>query len=493
MNYSKLIRQGGLFATTCLLFIIMAVWLLQNNYISDDAQYKLATIRAFLDSDSLRLESLGFEHPQGPILALLPFYLIPWLQSVAPFALSIVTTAALIVLWYKQLAEAGYSLPQQVILLILIVINPAILWSATSGGDEAISLLLFYLLYRSTLRVIYDKDIRSFMAFGLVIAAFIYFDVASVYLLIVLLPLLLFIVPIPLLRESPLSIMIIIGMPMMIISVTWIYFNWIFFGEPLAFLNTYGSAFTGAITQAETLPWLRDFGGQLALPTIIGLAYAIACYPVLLLLAWRHIVSRQELRVHLILMLYPVISIGIATLTYFLASPLQITALIMASVMAELGRTGFGKTSYMAPLILLLSIGTATSWVLYVKDEYSPVHKWTLALSKAQENNLGSDSTLGHWLAVNRLPTMIDFQSGYKAIVARGDAYGLLLPFSNEYRLAIRSDRPNVPQIAVPEPDTTQGRRDKINARFPHLYESGMPGYKRVYDEYGWRIYRRIN
>ena len=103
------------------------------------------------------------------------------------------------------------------------------------------------------------------------------------------------------------------------------------------------------------------------------------------------------------------------------------------------------------------------------------------------------DVRVGDWLSTNRKPTMIDIKSGYRAIVARGDAKGLLLPFTHQYRLAIRSDQPNVPQIAVPDPDTKQGQRDKINSRFPQLYEYGMSGYKRVYDEDGWRVYQRIN
>jgi hypothetical protein len=82
-------------------------------------------------------------------------------------------------------------------------------------------------------------------------------------------------------------------------------------------------------------------------------------------------------------------------------------------------------------------------------------------------------------------------RSGFRAIVTRGDAASLLLPYSDEYRLAMRSEWPNVEQIAVPDPDTDQGKYDEINYRFPKLYESGMQGFERVYDEGGWRVYRR--
>jgi hypothetical protein len=491
MSYTPRISTVAVFVVLASIFGMTAAWLLQNNYASDEALYNWASIRAIFDAETLRLENLGFDRPHGPILALAPFYLIPGLQEVSPFAVSVAASAFLLTLWYLHLAQGGYSLAQRLILLSLIIVNPAILWSATAGGGEAIALLMFYLTYRSCLRMVYEKDIRSFIALGLALAVFVYCDVISIYLFIVLLPLLIFIVPIPMLRESPVSVYIIIGMPLMIVIGSWIYFNWIFLGEPLAFLHTYKSAFLGAMAQAETLPWLREYGGQFVRPMLIGLVYMLAGYPVLLFLLWRSRQEGRKLHNTMVLMFHPVISIGIASLTYFLASPLQITVLIIASVMAEIGRLKCVKTRCMVPLLFLLAASNATSWYMFVKDEYSHVRPWSLALQSVQAQTFPGDTRVGQWLDDNRSPTLIDIRSGFRAIVTRGDASNLLLPYSDEYRLAMRSEWPNVEQIAVPDPDTDQGKYDEINYRFPKLYESGMEGFERVYDEDGWRVYRR--
>lgn len=493
MIYTPRVSSVAVFAMIAGGFGVISAWLLQNNYANDASLYNWATVQAILDAESLRMENLGFERPHGPILALAPLHLIPGMQAFSPYVLSVLTSALLLTLWHRHLAQHGFSLTKRVLLLALMAMHPAVLWSATSGGGGAIALLLFYLLYRSCLRMIYEQDIRSFIALGLVLAGFAYFNVVSIYLFVALLPLLLFIVPIPLLRESPFSVYIIIGMPLLIVVVSWIYFNWIFLGEPWAFLDADDSEFLGARARAETLPWLMDFGGEFAKPLVIGLAYALVGYPVLLYLLWRSQREGRQLRISLVLMYHPVISIAIATFTYFLASPLQITTLMIAGVMAEVTRQECLKYRCWGALLVLLVIGLGSSWYMYLKDDYSHLDSWSIALNSPQQHSYAGDVAVGKWLSENRMPTLIDLRSGYRAIVARGDAKGLLLPTSHMYRLAMRSERPMVEQIAVPDPVTTQGKRDEINVRFPSLYESGLTDYKLVYNRDGWRVYRRIN
>lgn len=491
MNVLLRFPAVAIFSALCLIFGLMVAWLIHNNYSTDDAQYSWVLMRAILDADSVRMENLGFDQPHGSVLVLAPFYLVPWLQSVSPYVISVTVSAFLLTLWHRKLYQEGYPIYQRLILIMLMLISPALVWSATSGSGEAIALLMYYLLYRSCLRMIYDKDIRSFIALGIVLAAFFYFDVISVYLFVALLPLLILIVPISQLRESPLSAYIIIGMPLLIMAASWIYFNWIFLGEPLAFINKHDSAFVGARYYAETVPWLREYGGKFMSPMIAGLLYLAICYPVLLFLMWLSYREGRQLKISLVLMLYPVVSIGVATLTLFLTSPLQITTLIAATVMAEVGRTGYHATRHFIPLTVLLMAGVATGWYVFVKDDYSHVRPWTSALLDRQEVRHAGDIKVGRWLALNREPTLVDLKSGFRVIAARGDAKNLMLPFSHEYRLALRSDRPSMTQIAVPNPSYAAGRHDQINMRFPTLYEYGMPGYKRVYDEDNWRVYRR--
>lgn len=479
------------FGVWAVVFGIAGAWLLHNNYSADAAQYSWASLRAMFDADTLRLENLGFHHPHGPLLLLAPLVLIPSIQAAAPFIVSATVTALLFTLWHGELSRRGYPRSWRVALLLLMTLNPAVLWSATGGGGEALTLLMFYVVYRCCLRMDHDQDIRSFIALGVAIAVFVLVDVVAVYLLAVLLPLLLLIVPIPRLRRSPLSVYVIIATPLLVVVASWLFFNWIFLGGPLISLYTYQSAYVGASAHAELAPWLLDYGGQFATPMYRGLLYVLMCYPVLMFLLWKSYQERRKISTPLVMMFFPVIGVGLATFTYFLASPLQITTLISASVMAEIGRRECLSARCVAPLLFLLAIGTGTSWYLFVTDDYSHVQPWTAALVQRQAPQHSGDARMGHWLAENRAPTLIDLHSGFRAVAARGDAAGLLTPFTHEYQLAMRSDRPSVAQIAVPNPDGEPGRHDQINMRFPQLYESGMQGYERVYDQDDWRVYRR--
>ncbi len=492
MNHAARLTPYLLFATLTLGFGLVTVWLLHNNFVNEAAIINWASLTAIFDADTLRLENLGLAQPHGPILILAPFYFIPGVGGVAPFVVSALVAALLMSVWNRHLRQGGYSTAQRALLIGLMMAHPALVWGGSSGGREALSLLMFYLLYRSCLRMAYEKDMRSFIALGLVLAAFFYFDVISLFLFLALLPLLLVLVPSFMRREAPFSVYIITGMPLLVVMGAWIYFNWIFIGEPLAFFNSYASGFTGARIEAETLPWLREFGGQLVVPTLHGLAYVLLGYPVLLLLMWHRYQEGRQLHVSLVLLLHPVLAIGLATWAFYLASPLQITLLIAAGVMAELSRITWRERSLL-PLVVLLGVGLVTSWHLAVRDHYSHLIAWTAALQQQQPPAPPGAKALGRWLAEHREATLLDLRSAHQVVGARGDAEGLLLPFTPEYRLAMRSDRPAVPQIAVPNPDTPAGQRDAINVRFPQLYEVGIAGYQRVYDENNWRVYRRAH
>jgi hypothetical protein len=88
---------------------------------------------------------------------------------------------------------------------------------------------------------------------------------------------------------------------------------------------------------------------------------------------------------------------------------------------------------------------------------------------------------------------MLDEASGYAVIAARGSATQLDLTFTNGFKAGVNSGKPKSRFIAVPDPATQRGRADQLNRRFPRLYEEGLPGYARVYDHEGWRVYARFN
>ena len=144
-------------------------------------------------------------------------------------------------------------------------------------------------------------------------------------------------------------------------------------------------------------------------------------------------------------------------------------------------------------LVVFLIVSSAGGWWLFAQSGNPQMQQWMQALQGDLHLNAEEDADLavGLWLKHNRQPTMLYDRDAFRVIAARGDAKDLQLSFSRDFKMHVRERIPNVAQIAVPDPGTIRGRRDRLNIRYPHLYEHGMKGFRLVYDHLGWRVYRQ--
>jgi hypothetical protein len=225
---------------------VCAVWLLQNHFVNDLAFQRWAAIISVLDGTETRMEHLGLIYPHGPFYALIPFHLAgPLSSAAAPYFVSVLFAAALLALWNHHLSVGGFGRGLRWLLICLIVLHPALLWSATNGTHMAISLFMFYLLYVACLRMLSEEDARSFMMLGIVLALFFLVDGVTFFLFLALLPLLAIIAPRRLLIDAPWSVYVIIATPLAVVVAAWIFLNWVFHGSPWQFLTEPYSGFLG--------------------------------------------------------------------------------------------------------------------------------------------------------------------------------------------------------------------------------------------------------
>ncbi len=474
-----------------LLYATLLLWQLHNNYSSDLAVYNWVTVRALLDAGSLHGESdAGMLYGQLAMLA--PFYMVPKLLPLGQYIVSIAAVSVLLAIWYGDLSRAGYGRVERIVLILLLAFTPAVVWCATSGGAGALSLLLLYLLHKAILRIVHEGDIRAYIAAGVLMALFLYIDAIAIYLLAILLPVLVIFIPIKQLKGAPHSSLIIIGLPLLIAVASWLYFNWVFYGDPLAFLSSDHSAFLGARPEAESMPWLFAYGGEFIRPAAMGIIYLAVGFPVLFYLLWKAYRGGHGAISRIALACYPALSVGLATMTFYIYSPLQVLALLSAIVMAEIVRYRRRPGETIAALLLFLVIGMIGNGYLVARDRAPQIEAWRGALQHPQERHDNSTKKLGQWLDEHRLTTLIDLHSGYKVVAARGDTLGLINPYSDRYKLLVHGALSEVDQIVLPDPDSDAGRIDELNRLFPELYDFGMPGYHLAYDADGWRVYRKM-
>ncbi|MDX8394518.1 MAG: hypothetical protein R8K21_08050 [Mariprofundales bacterium] len=482
---------GLLMALSLLLY-----WLFANGYINDMATLRWSKVLSVYSEDEFRMEHLSLLYPHFPLYILIPFYYLPGLaEAAAPYITSILFATILIVLWNKQLQKAGYHYRQRILFTLLILAHPIMLWSATNGSHLTLSMLMFFWLYLAAQRIITEHNLQGYMLLGIVLAFYFYIDAMALFLFIALLPMLALVTPKKLLFESPVSVYIITSLPFVFVLLSWAYMNWIFHGDAWFFLSEPRSAFLGDFQNIQNLSWLTKYGGEFINPLFIFLSYMLLCYPIILYVLYKTRKDSDRFRASVVMFLHPSLALAFATSEYFLGHPVIVMVLIQAGVMAEMTLIPPHTRMANAVLLLFLALSVGGGWWWFAHYPSKDMDHWITAIQGKKIENPAAlaDLRLGRWLNDNRLPTLMDHDSGYRVLVARGDADKMVLPFSTRFKLALRNRDFIIEQIAVPDPTKGwRGVNDRINRNSPKLYDNGIFGYKLAYDRDGWRVYQRI-
>jgi len=496
----RLSSRGSWYDTLLLLVFsiplgLCAVWILSNGFHLDIATERWATVISMLGAAQVSLENLNFLTPHIPMYLMIPFYYIPGLDTgAAPYLISLLAALGLLYIWLRDMHDVEASPRRVIILMLLVVIHPDFLWAATSGSHLVLTMITFYLLYRAVQHVITEHDLHSYIMLATVFMVLFFIDGSAIFIFVALLPLLVVVAPVRTLMVSPMSLYLIVGVPFAFAVGAWSYLNWIFEGSFLNFITNSDSAFLGGMLHINDYPWLKENGGQFFKPLLLSTGYLLITYPVTVYLLLDTMDNSYRFRATFVLLLHPLIAIAIATSQNYITHPSEILALISAGIMAELTYVRMQSRREFFMLVVFMMVSAGGGWWMFIQTGSPQMHQWVSALTGQKPAIAASqdgDLQLGLWLKGHPQPTLIYERSGYNVIAARGDAKGLVLSFSHKYKVVMRERSPDVAMIAVPLPTTVRGKRDKINVHFPSLYEHGMKGFDRVYDNLGWRVYRR--
>ncbi len=467
------------------------LWLLSNGFVSEQILKMWSKVLTVVDAPETRIEHIGLMYPHLPIYLLFLIHAFPGLNAAAAVPLlSVLGGATLLVLWSHHLRIKRWPFRTRTVLMILMLVNPLFLWAVTGAG-LGLSLLFFYWLCFSLVRLILLQDARAVFLLSSVLAFYFFADSRVIFITFSILPLIPFVAPRRMLAESPMSVFVVILLPVFFSVITWMYLGWIFQKDPLAFIHDPLSSFLGAFFNQGDSRWLLKFGGTLFIPMVVGSLLTVVMAPVLpyLSLSVRH--NRLFRRGLLAVAGIPALALGFGTFFYFPAHPVDFLFLVPAAVMAMLfaipRHRGVNRT-----VILLLAVGDIVTGALLYFGQTHDIHAWGEALAGEQTNRYlhEYDQLLGRWLDRHREPTLIDDRVGYAAIVARGDAKGLVVPYMTEYKNALKSRVPGISQVVVSSPVHPYSSVDSVRQRFAHAYKQGFPGYRLAYENPFWRVYR---
>jgi hypothetical protein len=294
------------------------------------------------------------------------------------------------------------------------------------------------------------------------------------------------IAPQGMLRRAPLSFYLVCYLPFLFAVATWMYLNYLFFGDALLFVRDQHSAFRGSYAQAALQPWLQQAMARPWWPPLYLALAGLVTTPLLLLVrrtrlsnTWRWVLVAT------------VTVIGAGTLAAwarFSAQPLDFLALMVVPAALVLGDL---RRELRWPALALLLLGAVASGWVIAQTAASTTRDWATALRAPVPPRHPDEARLGAWLAEARLPTLLDDRAGYAVIVARGDAQGLILPFDPRFKRALDDPRQMPAQVVVADPASQAGVLDSVNRRLPQLWQQGLPGYSLVYRQGSYRVWRR--
>ena len=480
------------FAAALAVYATVSVHVLDHNYLNSEALHRWSKVLSTMGASGYRLENFGLVYPTVPIYALIPFYAVGFLRSpMAAYLLGNIIAAVLLAVTYHRLRDMGYSRRLTLPLVLLVAINPLFVWTASNGSDQAMSLLMFYLLVRAIVHLQQDGGARAHMVVGFALAAYFFVDARSIYIAAALLPCFAFIADREMLRRSPLSVYTVIYAPLVFGVLSWSFLNWLFWEDALHFVRDPGSAFIGAAPFAQHVDFLQRYGDRFwASLSLMALMTAIA-FPAYLALVDKSARGQYQRTAMFVPLVAVLVAAALSADALFLVHPANMLFLLTAPLL-------FGVTLFkMVPgryalLVGLLFVGNVGGLMVMQWRTTPELRQWSIAMmGRQQDVPHRPELALGVW-SRDKSGILIDDREAYPAVVARGSGRGVYAPFSPEFKAAMLTGYLDVPMVAVPRPGGPVGAFNQINQRFPTLYEAGYPGYRVVYDSLDWRVYQRV-
>lgn len=480
---------GFYFAAWTAVFLALALWLLSRHYVNDAALWGWSTVIASLDAPQGGFNRFVLLYPQVQYYLITMLSLVPGLKTPqVPYLISAAAAAALLTHFTWRLRRAQLSWPLTGAVVLLTAFNPVFLWGATNGGGEMLGITLYYILGLSLIVLRYSHSLHSHILLGAVLLLFFITDARSLYLAITLLPLLPLVVQRHIMHINPVAPILVLYSPLVFMIFIWFALNWIYTGDALAFLKDPASPFLGARVSEDFLPWRAEYGNHFLSATAISAVLLAICYPVLLL-NWTAPMRRTRAYAAGVgLVGMPIFASGLATWAEFTQSPADILVLVLGGVMA-LQTTGLLLRDRPGIVLALMMAGMVGSLALFQKYPGVGMAGWFDALGgRIAEPPKQADIELGLWTR-DLDGVMIDENTAYAMIAARGGAQGLVLTFSDRFKESVNGGRPVTNWVAVPSPQRDPRRLDLITRYYPKAYSHGLPGYTLIYDRGGWRVY----
>ncbi len=478
-------------ASTFAAALALLAWLALHGFVGAET-IELAGRSIATHDGAVTLREIALAFPPAPYLLSVGLqWIAPGNEIPVPNILSALAFAGLTIAILRSFFVAGYRLATALAMTGMLVGNPAFLHLASTGPSPVLLAFGAWLVATTAYRLRARANIVDLMGFSFCLAFLALCHPLGAMMALGLTPFLILILPPQVTSESTVGAYLTVLFPCLLVMGGALYVSWIFTGDAFSLVRTL-SARSG------------DLGfEQAGAPTNLRkpeAAWAWALYLLLtglnapILLGGMRFMHRRLPR------LMPM-------LAFTLCVPL-------AAVMGDALGLGSAPVLLVAPLVGI----AAASAAIFPIEEQRPVlalllvaagvvgGAFTLRIAAGAETHAWIAAMTGQKVVANSEPeravgsaligrsdVLIDIVSTPAVVTGRKSAKGLVGPLNPAFEIARMAQRPTSRYLAVRNVGGFHRESDGVHAIFPKLYADGMPGYVRIYDHLGWRVYERTS
>lgn len=478
------------FGAGLLLSGLLSLWALRHGFMADIGidRWRTALVAAS-DATAFR-ELFAITFPPLTLSADLIAGLLPGTAGVPlPLLVNVLAGGIMALLWARLLHEAGYGRLFAGLLALVLLAQPAVQQAIAGGSGGPLAVLAFTLLVPAAIRMRHSGDVNAMAMVGVALALLLFAAASGAYLVLALLPFLVVLSPPALISRSAGGVLLVLLFPGLFMLAGYLYVNWIFGGSALAFAAGVDAVIRGAAANLGAHPWLLGWGNSVPGSALAGAAMAIVGLPLLPVALWR-VADRQAAFTLLMLSLAVLAAIVIGSLTRYLDHPARMLAYlvplcVMALSAARPSRLGRG-------LALTLAVAsTLGGWLVQGYQPAPSAVSWRLAMAgENAASPLTQDDAAFGLLLRDYQDVALDAERSGMVVPARGDASGLVLISTDRLKADILSGYLSTRYVAVQDPGSPRGLRDRIGRAFPTFWRDGPPGGTLVASHGPWRLWR---
>jgi hypothetical protein len=466
---------GVTFAVLAIAYYAIGSWLSDKGLISLDLLALAEKAHLAIYGAPPRLVNIGFIVPPLPLLLMLPFRDPMLAQAVVGAGVM----TAVIAFIERTLADPWLRWTA----LAYVIASPLFLYLAVERYDVLLyCVLLTAGLYSVSRYLRREYSVPLFTA-GLVYGVTFFVDFRS----ILLLPVVVLGVALPALRRSrsrAVAVALTIGVPIVFLSLSWMYVNWVFLGDALAFVNDKGSFFrvldldASMLASAGTIDGALRYAFSVLIPTIpITLPYVVG---LVLMARGRRIDDLPVLAVYLL-------PLALFVFEVYAGVFVPAVSFLVLFVLAFVVNAGQMRPSRIARAALLVSL--AASFVVPLVSPNREERTFTSALY-----GLPIDSNVADYRAmadrVAELPpgkVLLDDAVLYPVVILSGDIGRFILPYQYEYDTLAADPRAGAQYVVVAPDDAADG----IATLHPSVRQGALEGFTLVYRSGPYTLFAR--